>query len=102
MLFYDTTNTEISFWGYFWGNLGEGFALDPKGALLPSEATKRTWGPGSYPQNKKTPSVCLTFVSGERGIRTPGASQHGSFQDYCNRPLYHLSSALLSRKRVQR
>ena len=30
---------------------------------------------------------------GERGIRTPGASQHGSFQDYCNRPLYHLSSA---------
>ena len=33
------------------------------------------------------------FVSGERGIRTPGASQHGSFQDYCNRPLYHLSSA---------
>ena len=31
--------------------------------------------------------------SGERGIRTPGASQHGSFQDYCNRPLYHLSSA---------
>ena len=22
-----------------------------------------------------------------------GASQHGSFQDYCNRPLYHLSSA---------
>ena len=32
-------------------------------------------------------------ISGERGIRTPGASQHGSFQDYCNRPLYHLSSA---------
>ena len=31
------------------------------------------------------------LVSGERGIRTPGASQHGSFQDYCNRPLYHLS-----------
>ena len=33
------------------------------------------------------------FVSGERGIRTPGASQHGGFQDRCNRPLYHLSSA---------
>ena len=30
---------------------------------------------------------------GERGIRTPGASQHDGFQDRCNRPLYHLSSA---------
>lgn len=29
--------------------------------------------------------------SGERGIRTPGASQHDGFQDRCNRPLYHLS-----------
>ena len=28
---------------------------------------------------------------GERGIRTPGASQHAGFQDRCNRPLYHLS-----------
>ena len=42
------------------------------------------------------------IVSGERGIRTPGASQHGSFQDYCNRPLYHLSNVRLPRKRVQR
>ena len=33
------------------------------------------------------------IVGGERGIRTPGASQHGGFQDRCNRPLYHLSSA---------
>lgn len=31
------------------------------------------------------------IVSGERGIRTPGTSQCGSFQDCCNRPLYHLS-----------
>ena len=31
------------------------------------------------------------LYSGERGIRTPGASQHGGFQDRCNRPLYHLS-----------
>ena len=30
-------------------------------------------------------------VGGERGIRTPGASQHDGFQDRCNRPLYHLS-----------
>ena len=28
---------------------------------------------------------------GERGIRTPGTFQCGSFQDCCNRPLYHLS-----------
>lgn len=34
----------------------------------------------------------LTFgMCGERGIRTPGASQHDGFQDRCNRPLYHLS-----------
>ena len=42
------------------------------------------------------------FMSGERGIRTPGASQHGGFQDRCNRPLYHLSSARTASKRVQR
>ena len=43
---------------------------------------------------KRTPpaSYILTGgVGGERGIRTPGASQHGGFQDRCNRPLYHLS-----------
>ena len=32
---------------------------------------------------------------GERGIRTPGASQHGGFQDRCNRPLYHLSIVII-------
>ena len=31
------------------------------------------------------------MLSGERGIRTPGASLHDGFQDRCNRPLYHLS-----------
>ena len=31
------------------------------------------------------------YGCGERGIRTPGASQHDGFQDRCNRPLYHLS-----------
>ena len=35
--------------------------------------------------------VPFSLKSGERGIRTPGASQHGGFQDRCNRPLYHLS-----------
>ena len=43
---------------------------------------------------------------GERGIRTPGASQHAGFQDRCNRPLYHLSihwgNKVLFRMRVQR
>ena len=32
---------------------------------------------------------------GERGIRTPGASQHNGFQDRRNRPLCHLSKPLL-------
>ena len=34
-----------------------------------------------------------SLLCGKGGIRTPGASQHGGFQDRCNRPLYHLSSA---------
>ena len=42
--------------------------------------------------HKKIKEVVMTsFICGERGIRTPGASQHGGFQDRCNRPLYHLS-----------
>ena len=39
-------------------------------------------------------SLLRCYNSGERGIRTPGTSRYGSFQDYCNRPLYHLSIAL--------
>ena len=35
----------------------------------------------------------LVFLSGKRGIRTPGASRLAGFQDRCNRPLYHLSSS---------
>ena len=35
----------------------------------------------------------LLACCGKGGIRTPGASQHGGFQDRCNRPLYHLSNA---------
>ena len=35
--------------------------------------------------------VILKPLCGERGIRTPGTSRYGSFQDCCNRPLYHLS-----------
>ena len=43
-------------------------------------------------RKRKTPSDLLGVFCGERGIRTPGASQHDGFQDRCNRPLYHLSS----------
>ena len=47
-------------------------------------------------KSAKKKKSCKSFdlqdsVGGERGIRTPGASQHGGFQDRCNRPLYHLS-----------
>ena len=38
-------------------------------------------------------NILQDFQSGKGGIRTPGASQHGGFQDRCNRPLYHLSNA---------
>ena len=37
----------------------------------------------SLERKKKSPTInSLNSFSGERGIRTPGASQHGSFQDY--------------------
>ena len=35
--------------------------------------------------------VFALALGGERGIRTPGTSQYGGFQDRCNRPLCHLS-----------
>ena len=45
------------------------------------------------PIYKKTSPTGLVFFSGgERGIRTPGASQLNGFQDRRNRPLCHLSS----------
>ena len=44
--------------------------------------------------HKKNEQLSLLVLCGKGGIRTPGASQHGGFQDRCNRPLYHLSSAL--------
>ena len=49
---------------------------------------------------KKRVQRCYSLNSfgGERGIRTPGASQHDGFQDRCNRPLYHLSNARLFSK----
>lgn len=50
---------------------------------------------GNIPKIKNPVRIYLQdfsmFIGGERGIRTPGTSRYGSFQDYCNRPLYHLS-----------
>ena len=43
---------------------------------------------------KPCKSLIIRRYCGERGIRTPGASQHDGFQDRCNRPLYHLSFCL--------
>ena len=45
-------------------------------------------------KEKKASNFRCSLLCGKGGIRTPGASQHGGFQDRCNRPLYHLSSAL--------
>ena len=42
---------------------------------------------------EKNEQLALLVLCGKGGIRTPGASQHGGFQDRCNRPLYHLSSS---------
>ena len=54
-----------------------------------------------HPHKKKEHPLGIPFLfdgCGERGIRTPGASQHAGFQDRCNRPLYHLSE--LSNERL--
>jgi hypothetical protein len=36
------------------------------------------------------------FISGERGIRTPGPLQVNGFQDRRNRPLCHLSGGKIT------
>ena len=45
-------------------------------------------------RNQPFNTAVSTIYGGKGGIRTPGASQHGGFQDRCNRPLYHLSKFL--------
>ena len=40
-------------------------------------------------------TLIFKVYCGERGIRTPGTSRYGGFQDRCNRPLYHLSNAFI-------
>ena len=44
-------------------------------------------------KEKRRTTFAVRLFCGKGGIRTPGASQHGGFQDRCNRPLYHLSNA---------
>ena len=45
-----------------------------------------------FPKRKEGAISGSFFFCGERGIRTPGASQLNGFQDRRNRPLCHLSS----------
>lgn len=47
-------------------------------------------------KNKKTRYIS-GFISGERGIRTPGPVTVNGFQDRRNRPLCHLSGYLIGR-----
>ena len=49
-----------------------------------------------------TNKLFIALCGGKGGIRTPGASQHGGFQDRCNRPLYHLSKLLWRRTSFQK
>ena len=52
---------------------------------------------GEKPRHSKKATFSGCLLCGERGIRTPGASQHAGFQDRCNRPLYHLSELSFER-----
>lgn len=58
---------------------------------------------GCREKEKRSNSLIINLLkrlsSGERGIRTPGTSQCGSFQDCCNRPLYHLSVCMANLRR---
>ena len=69
----------------------EGFALDPKGRFHKAKRLKERENPVRSHNKKRHQKTLMPLCCGERGIRTPGASQHDGFQDRCNRPLYHLS-----------
>ena len=45
-----------------------------------------------YTKKRALSDSFFILCCGERGIRTPGASQLNGFQDRRNRPLCHLSS----------
>ena len=45
-----------------------------------------------YTKKRALSDSFFILACGERGIRTPGASQLNGFQDRRNRPLCHLSS----------
>ena len=63
---------------------------------FPSQETTK-YSSCNVQKRKKRATLVTRFLCGKGGIRTPGASQHGGFQDRCNRPLYHLSSAYCRR-----
>ena len=63
----------------------------------PEKTLKMGSFPGAYLCIICTVLIFKT-ISGERGIRTPGASQLNGFQDRRDRPLCHLS--LLYRKNI--
>ena len=65
--------------------INEGVIGKGNGSLL-------TWHHQTQKKRLKESVVCQNLISGgERGIRTPGASQLNGFQDRRNRPLCHLS-----------
>ncbi len=65
-----------------------------------SKSRKNRSAVSSRIDNKQREQISLLLdllsFSGERGIRTPGSSHYGGFQDRCNRPLCHLSNLSLS------
>ncbi len=61
----------------------------------------KTLGRPEYKKGCKSRNYLIyTLYCGERGIRTPGASQLNGFQDRRNRPLCHLSLLSLAGNRL--
>ena len=63
------------------------------GGIVPGLFLQVEQKAGEIATTKKASNFRCSLLCGKGGIRTPGASQHGGFQDRCNRPLYHLSNA---------
>ena len=61
------------------------------------EQPKNKFGPPLGTKKRALSDSFFILFCGERGIRTPGASQLNGFQDRRNRPLCHLSNALKTR-----
>ena len=61
---------------------------------MPNGFVSTSWCPCTCIQKRALSDSFFILFCGERGIRTPGASQLNGFQDRRNRPLCHLSNAL--------